>query len=153
MKSVISLLVCLVMIFSLSACTAGKERFLLQEENSTVSFDFAGMKVKGRLDYKGTDGITFTLTEPENLRDVSFSKDEIVTDNVKISFSGPKEESPVYILLSVISDIAEREILLPTKGNFTFKAGVSSAEYKIIFDCEKGKIASIQAGKYTYIFE
>ena len=153
MKSVVSLLLCIIMLFSLSACGAGKERFVPEEGISTVSFDLTGMTVKGSLSYKGTEDITFTLTEPENLSGISFSKDEITADDVKISFSGPKEESPVYMLVSIMQDVAGREIFLPSKGSFTFKANMPLTEYKIIFDCEKGKIASIQTGKFTYKFE
>ncbi len=153
MKSVISCLICFGMIFTLSACTAGKEKFVLEESYSAVLFDLSGVNVKGKFSCKSKDDITFTITEPENLSNISFSKDEITADDVKISFSGPKEESPVYILISILGDMAEREIFLPSKGSFTFKGNVSSTEYKVVFDCENSKISSIEAGKFTYKFE
>lgn len=153
MKFAVSLLLCLGMILTLSACTAGKEAFILEEYSATVSFDLAGVYVKGELNYKNSDDIEFKVIEPENLSGVSFSKDEIVADDVKISFSGSKEDSPVYILLNIIDDVAVNEIKLPRKGNFAFKSNTSLTEYKIIFDCQNGEISSIESGKFTYIFE
>ena len=153
MKSAVSVLLCLCIIFSLSACTAGKKQFVLEESCNTVSFDMTGITVKGRLDYKSKDDIAFTLTEPQNLSGITFTENEIKTDDVKIGYSGPIEESPVYMLISIIADMAQKEIYLPYKGSFTFDGGVSSAEYKINFDCENAEIISIETGKYTYIFE
>ena len=57
------------------------------------------------------------------------------------------------MLLSIVSDISEREILLPSKGEYVFKGNIPQTDYRIIFDCQKGKIASIEAGKFSYIFE
>lgn len=153
MKSVVSLLLCFVMIFTMSACSAVKEKFVLEESCNTVTFLLDEMNIEGELNYKSRDDITFTLTQPEFLRDISFSKNEISTDDMKIGFLGPKEESPVHMLLSIVSDISEREILLPSKGEYVFKGNIPQTDYRIIFDCQKGKIASIEAGKFSYIFE
>ena len=91
-----------------------------------------GITVKGQLDYKNKNDTTFTLTEPQNLSGITFTENEIKTDDVKIGYSGPIEESPAYMLISIIADMAQKEIYLPYKGSFTFDGGVSSAEYKII---------------------
>lgn len=152
MKSTVSVLLCLLIMFSLSACMAGKKQFVLKEGTDTVSFDLSGITVKGQLE-NNKDDITFTVTEPENLEGVTFSQNEIYKDEVKIKYSSVKEQSPVYMLLTAVKDISQKEILLPYKGSFTFESAVSSAGYKVNFDCENAVILSIETEKFIYIFE
>lgn len=153
MKSVISLLLCVCIMCSLCACAPKERPFVLEDGTYKVSFDLSGVAVKGELNYKSKDDIVFVLTEPENLGGVSFSENEIKSDNINIDYSGLKAKSPVYLLLSVIADVSEKEIMLPYKDGFIFEGVTSTVGYKINFDCENAKILSIETEKFIYIFE
>ncbi len=153
MKSVISLLLCVCIMFSLVACGAKERPFVLEEGAYTVSFDLSGVAVKGQLNYKSKTDMNFTVSEPENLNGVSFSESEIKSDDININYSGLKAQSPVYLLLSIMADVSEKEILVPYKEGFIFEGVASTVGYKINFDCENAKILSIETEKFIYIFE
>ena len=152
MKSVLSFLICLLLVVSFSACTVAEEKFILNESN-IISFDLSGITVKGELISGSQNEISFVLSEPENLSGVTFSESKIKTQDVKISYPEIKEESPVYMLICIVKDISLKEIFLPRKGDFTVSGSVPSWNYKIAFDCENQKIISIETEKYKYIFE
>ena len=151
-KSAVSVLICIVIVFSLCACTAEKE-FILGEFCRNVSFTMDEVSVKGELNFKNKDNITFTIIEPENLKDITFTESQINKDDVTISYSKLKDNSPVYILLSVVKSLSENGIYLPMKDEFTFTGETDSAEYKVIFDCEKEEIKRIETEKFIYNFE
>ena len=151
-KSVISVLMCLAVIFSLCACSAEKE-FVIGEFCRKVSFVMDEVTVKGELNFKNKDDITFTIIDPENLEGIIFTETQIKKDDITVNYDKMKDESPVFTLISVIKNIAESQIYLPLKGEFAVTGVVSSAEYKVIFDCEKEEILTLQAGKFTYNFE
>jgi hypothetical protein len=134
-------------------CSVGKKQISLNEIDCAVTFDLSGVRVKGQLRCKNKKDMTFTVKEPENLSDVVFSLSEVYKDEVRISYPEIKVESPVYMLLSIMNDVWEKEILLPYKGNFVFDGSVDSSEYKINFNCENESIISIQTHKLTYNFE
>lgn len=151
-RSAVSMLVCAVLVFSLCACSAEKE-IMLSEFEKEVSFTIDDLTVNGKLTFKGKDNITFTVEEPENLKGLVFTENTANIDNITINYAKFKDESPVYILLSVIKNLAESEICLPLKGEYTLMGAISSAEYKIVFDCEKEEIIRIATEKFTYNFE
>ena len=100
-RSAMSVLVCAVLVFSLCACSAEKE-IMLSEFEKDVSFTIDDLTVKGKLTFKGKDNITFTVEEPENLKGLVFTENTANIDNITINYAKFKDESPVYILLSVI---------------------------------------------------
>ena len=151
-KSVFSVLMCLAVIFSLCACSAEKE-LIMGRFCKKVTFTMDEVTVKGELNFKNKDDITFTIIEPENLEGIIFTESQIKKDEITINYEKLKDESPVFLLLSVIKNIAENQIYLPLEGEFAVTGVVSSAEYKVIFDCEKEEILTLQAGKFTYNFE
>ena len=151
-KSVFSVVICAFLVLSLCACN-GKKEFLIGEFTKEVSFTADDVKVKGQLDFKSKDSISFTIAEPEYLRGVIFTQETVTADDVTINYAKLKDESPVYILMSTLKAMTEGQIYIPTEGEFTLTGATSSAEYKIIFDCETEEIKRIQAGKFTYIFE
>ena len=151
-KSVFSVLMCLAVVFSLCACSAEKE-FIMGGFCRNVTFTMDEVTVKGELNFKNKDDITFTIVEPENLEGIIFTESQIKKDEIAINYEKLKDESPVFILISVIKNIAESQIYLPLEGEFTVTGAVPSAEYKVIFDCEKEEILTLQAGKFTYNFE
>lgn len=151
-KSVVSVLLCIVMILSFSACAKDKV-LILDEFSRTVSFSMGDVNVKGKLDFKNSDCITFTVEEPENLKGITFSENTASLDEITISYAKLKDKSPVYILLSIIKNIAENEIYLPLKGEYTFQGTVSAVEYKVVFDCENELISRIVTEKFSYNFE
>lgn len=151
-KSLFSVLITVILIFSLCACSAEKE-FILSGFSADVSFAMDEEFVTGRLDFKGKDNIYFTIIKPENLEGITFTKSTANIDDVTINYSNFKDESPVFLLLSIVENLSECQILLPLEGEFTLTGETSSAEYKAIFDCEKEKIKRIETGKFTYNFE
>ena len=151
-KSAVSVLICVVLLFSLCACGTEKE-LVLGEFCRNVSFTLEEVSVKGELHFKSREEITFTVEEPENLKGLVFTESTANIDDITINYSEFKDESPVYILLSTIKNLAESEIYLPAKGEYAFAGEASSAEYKIIFDCEKEEIRRIETEKFTYNFE
>lgn len=151
-RSAVSVAVCIILVLSLCACSAEK-KIVLGEFDKDVSFTADNLAVKGKLSFKSKGDITFTVTQPENLKGVTFTDNTVNTDDITISYSKFKEESPVYILLSVIRGLGENEISLPLKGEYTLTGETSSAGYKIVFDCEKEEIIRISTEKFTYNFE
>ena len=151
-KSAVSVIVCMVLVLSLCACSKEK-KILFSEFEENVSFTADNLAVKGKLSFKGKDNISFTIEEPENLKGLIFIQDTVKSDDITISYSKFKDKSPVYILLSVISSLSENEIPLPFKGEYTLTGETSSAGYKTVFDCEKEEIIRISTEKFTYNFE
>ncbi len=152
MRRIFSVVLCFALIFSLSACS-GKRNFTLGDFHKDVSFETGGITVKGSLRYKQGEKITFTVKEPENISGIVFDSDEISDEDIKISYGKTGDRSPVKILLAVVSHIASKEISLPLKGEYTHIDEASSAEYKVLFDCEKSEIMTIETEKYIYKFE
>ena len=111
------------------------------------------VNIKGKLDFRNRDCITFTVEEPENLKGITFSENTANLGEITISYAKLKDKSPVYILLSIIKNMAENEIYLPLKGEYTFQGSVSSVEYKAVFDCENELISRIVTEKFSYNFE
>ncbi len=97
--------------------------------------------------------MTFTVKEPEIISGTVFADDKISFDEVKINYGKTKDNSPVNILLMIVSDISETGIEIPFKGEYSYESAILSAEYKINFDCENSEIKSIETDKYTYTFE
>ncbi len=152
MRRVFSVILCFALIFSLSACT-GKRTFTLGDFQKDVSFETGGITVRGSLMYKSGEKITFTVKEPENILGIVFTSDEISGEDIKISYGKTGDRSPVKMLLSIVSHLASKEIDLSLKGEYTHTDEVSSAEYKVLFDCEKNEITAIETEKYIYKFE
>ena len=151
-KSAVSVLICLLMLCSLCACTTERE-VVMSEFCKEVSFTLDEVNVKGELNFKNKDNITFTIIEPQNLEGIIFTESQISKDDVTINYSKMKDGSPIFILLSIIKSLAESQIYRPYEGEYTMTGAVSSADYKIIFDCEKEEIKSIEMGKFAYKFE
>ena len=151
-KSGVSVLLCIIMILSFSACTKDKV-LTLDEFSRTVSFSMGEVNIKGKLDFRNSDCITFTVEEPENLKGITFSENTANLGEITISYTKLKDKSPVYILLSIIKNMAENEIYLPLKGEYTFQGSVSSVEYKAVFDCGNELISRIVTEKFSYNFE
>lgn len=152
MHRIFSAVLCAVLIFSLSACT-GKQIFILKDLQGDISFLISGITVKGNLCRNEEGEVTFTVKEPENISGIVFTHEEISAENIKIIYGKADGNSPVKLLFDIISDIASKEILLPLKGEYAYSDEISTARYKVLFDCEKSKIKSIETEKYTYNFE
>ena len=151
-RRVLLIAVCLFLLMSLCACSAGRT-FSPEEIHKDVSFVSGGITVKGALNYVKGKEMTFTVKEPEIISGTVFADDKISFDEVKINYGKTKDNSPVNILLMIVSDISETGIEIPFKGEYSYESAVASAEYKINFDCENSEIKSIETDKYTYTFE
>ena len=152
MRYAVSVLLIGVLAFSFSACSV-KESFILQDFEGAVSFETAGMTVKGILSYSAEGDVTFRVTEPENIKGVVFGKQEISLPDIKISYGKSGDYSPVKTLLEAVSDMGKRKILLPGEGEYEYTPEENTAGYRIIFDCEKDKIKRIETEKFIYNFE
>ena len=151
MRRIFSVVLCFAVILSFSACS-GKRTFTLMDFQRDVSFETGGITVRGSLEYKRGEKVTFTVKEPENISGIVFTSDEISGEDIKISYGKTGDRSPVKLLLTVVSDIASKEISLPLKGEYTHTDEASSGEYKVTFDCEKNEITAIETEKYIYKF-
>lgn len=152
MKRLLSVCFCAIVLVCLCACSAEKT-YVLAPFKSEVSFAMNDITVKGTLDFVSSQDITFTVNEPENISGIVFAGEEISYEDIKIGYGNVADSSPVSILFEVICHIADKEIQIPLEGEFIYSGVTESAGYKIIFDCEKGKIISIEAGKFIYNFE
>ena len=128
-RRVFLIAVCLFLLMSMCACSAG-QIFLPEEIHKDVSFVSGGITVKGALSYSRGQDMTFTVSEPENISGTVFTDDEVSFDDVKINYGKMKNNSPVNILLMIISDISEKGIEIPRKGEYTYVG----EGYKINFD-------------------
>ena len=152
MRRIMSLTLCFVLAFCLSACDKEKT-FTLVPFSRDVTFDMADMTVRGTLTFEAKDNIAFKVKEPDYVSGVNFTRDEASVEDITITYGKVADSSPVRILLDVIADLSERELTIPLSGEFSYSGETSSAGYKIIFDCENDTITKIEAGKYTYNFE
>lgn len=152
MRYAVSVLLIAVMAFSFSACSV-KESFILQDFEGAVSFETAGITVKGILSYSAGGDVTFRVTEPENISGFVFGKEEISLSDIKIGYGKAGDCSPVKTLLDAVSDMGKREILLPGEGEYAYTPEEDTAGYRIIFDCENDKIKRIETEKFIYNFE
>ena len=152
MRRIMSACLCVALMLCLSACGADKN-FVISPFSSNVAFTMGDVSVKGTLNFETKDNLTFTVKEPDYISGVTFSRNEVSVDDIKIPYGKVSDYSPVKLLLDVIADVSQRELTISLKGEFTYSGETSSAGYKIIFDCENEKITSIEAGKYTYNFE
>lgn len=144
--------VCLFVMLSLCACCA-EQTFSPETIRKVVSFDSGGITIKGTLDYAAGKESTFTVTEPENISGTVFTDKEISYGDIKIGYGKTKNDSPVSILLTAVSDLVKRDIQIPVKGEYSYDEAFSSAGYRIIFDCEKSEIKSIETEKFIFNFE
>lgn len=140
------------MMISLCACNA-REVYSPDEIHKEVSFESGGITITGMLDYTKGEEMSFTVREPENISGTVFTDDEISLGEVKIGYGKMKNNSPVHTLFMILSDLLTKEAEIPFKGEYAYESAASSAEYKIIFDCENREIKSIETGKITYNFE
>ncbi len=152
MRRILSVLSCIALVFSLGACGAQKS-LVLAPFCSEVRFDMGDVTVRGKLNFVAADNVTFTVSEPDYVSGLVFSRDEVSVDGVKTSYGKVADSSPVRILLDVVADVSSTELTVSLKGEFTHSGETSSAGYKMIFDCENDRITNIEAGKFTYIFE
>ena len=152
MRYAVSALISVILLFSFSGCSV-KETFILQDFESTVSFEMSGITIRGKLSYKSEGKSTFTVIEPENISGVVFTDDEAALPDVKINYGKMGDYSPVKALFNAISDVGTKEILMPSEGEFEYVSDTSSAGYKIIFDCTKKKITTIETEKFIFKFE
>lgn len=152
MRRILSAFLCISMLLCLSAC--GNEKVLVIERfQKNVTFQMGDITVKGTLDFVSQEDITFTVKEPDYVSGVSFTRDEVSVEDIKTSYGKASDSSPMRLLIDVVANASSVELTVPQKGEFIYSGEVSSAGYKINFDCENEKIISIEAGKYTYIFE
>lgn len=152
MRRILSVLSCIALVFSLGACGAQKS-IVFAPFSSEVTFSMDDVTVRGTLNFASADNITFTVSEPDYVSGLIFTRDEVSVDGVKTSYGKVADSSPVRILLDVIADVSSQKLTVPLKGEFTHLGETSSAGYKIIFDCENERITNIEAGKFIYIFE
>ena len=152
MRRIASVGFCIILLVCLCACSAEKT-YVMSPFKSDVTFVMSGVTVKGLVDFVSAEDITFTVKEPENISGIVFTADEVAYDDVKISYGSVGDSSPVYILFDILRHMASQEIKIPPEGEYSYASVGNSAGYKIIFNCEKNKITSIESGKFTYNFE
>jgi hypothetical protein len=152
LRYAVSALISVILLISFSGCSV-KESFVLQDFESTVSFEMSGITVKGNLSYKSQGESTFTVTEPENISGTVFTDSEVSLPDIKINYGKMGDYSPVKALFNAISDLGTKEILIPKEGELEYISDTSSAGYKIMFDCTKKKITTIETEKFIFKFE
>lgn len=133
------------------------EKLCLENFVSTVSYNEGENKITGIICCPADQNVSFTVTEPENIKGITFSakggEAYVMYDGVQISI-----ENSAILFASQKGIDNLFEIILycfsnpPKKAkNSQYKAKYSLREAVITLD-KSGQVASIRAEKYNYIF-
>lgn len=153
-------LLCLILAFSLliglSACSDEKVPFQVQEITGEVSFQSAGTDIRGEITCLASGNVTLKIKEPESIKDIEFTyEDEKM--NVALGetafCSKNSDESPVFVLLDILSTLARSDIDIPSKGKSEVTLSSGERQYSVIIDCESKKLLSASWGDFSYKFE
>lgn len=140
------------LIMSLCACDSVTVPFKSEPFTAAVMFQSAGTEIKGELIYNSPSDISFTVSEPENIKGLQFRSDDSVlsvgVENISLTEQNEKD-SPVYHLFSAVSELGSSEVQLPLRGEYT--AQLTSGNVTI--DCASKKIILIDIENYHYKFE
>ncbi len=148
--SAVALLLCL------CACESVKIPFRAEPFTADVTFQSAGIDIKGEFTYNSPEDMVLVINEPENIRGLTFSSNEEKTD-VSISdisfVPDAKKESGVYILFDTLKAVGESDISLALSGEEKISLTVNDSDCIITFDCDNKRIVSAQIKGYNYKFE
>lgn len=150
----------LTLLFVFSGCSERDsipEKLCLENFVSTVSFNEGENKITGIICCPADQNVSFTVTEPENIKGITFSAKggeayvmydgvQISIENSAILFASQNGIDNLFeIILSCFLNPPEKSI------NSQYNAKYSLGEAVIALD-KSGQIASISAEKYNYIF-
>lgn len=145
-----------VLLFSLSACADINIPFELSEFTAQVTIKNTAAEIKGELVYNSPEDITFKVRSPENISGLEFnSASQSMSLSVgEVSFAtDTAKDSPVYMLFTLLNNIAQSDISIPLKGEKTVDLKCDGKPFSVKIDCEAKKIISAETEKYIYIFE
>lgn len=145
----------LLFIFFLNACSVSSVEFTLQPTTSIVTIKGEDIFLKGTLDFKDSKNITFTLTEPESIKDITYcmsaNENKVIIDNLLFSADKKTENSPVFLLLGAVKTIAASPVTIGTKGSENVILQSEKGEIVTQFNCDEGKINSIEYCGYMFM--
>ncbi len=145
-----------VLLFNLSACADINVPFELKAFTAQVTIKNMATEIKGELTYNSPEDITFKVRSPENIRGMTFrSVSQSMSVSVgEVSFTADgSKDSPVYMLFTLLEDIAHSDIVIPSGGEKEISLLCDGKNCRVKINCESKKIAFIEAEKYSYIFE
>ncbi len=144
------------LLFCLSACSDISIPFELSEFTAQVTIKSTATQIKGELTYNSPEDITFKVKSPENISGMEFNaaSQSMSLSVGEVSFTtDTAKDSPVYMLFTLLGNIAQSDISIPLKGEKTVALKCEGETVSVKIDCEAKKIVSAQTGEYTYKFE
>lgn len=141
---------------SFSACTDINVPFELEKFTAQVTIKSTATKIMGELTYNSPEDITFKVMSPENISGMQFrSVSQSMSVSVgEVSFTADgAKDSPVYMLFSLLENIAQSDIIIPLGGEKEASLLCEGENCSVKIDCDAKKIVSVETEKYTYIFE
>lgn len=156
LRRLISLILSFCLVIGLCACSNMKVPFKVQDFTGGVSFQSAGTDFSGEITYLSPENISLKIKEPENIKDIEFNYDgeEMKVALGEIAFCDEtKKESPIYVLLDIISTLAKSDIAIPLKGENEVVLSHGDEQYSVTIDCENKKLLSAKSESFSYIFE
>ncbi len=145
----------LLVIFCLGACSVSSVEFKLQPHTSPVTIKGEDVLLKGTLNFKDNENISFTLSEPQSIKDITYllcgNEKKTAIDNLSFSADEKTENSPVFLLLSAVKTIADSPVTISTKGSEKVILQGEKGEIVIEFNCDEKKINSIEYCGYMFM--
>lgn len=145
----------LLFLFALNACSVSSVQFTTEPFTSNVTIKGESVLLKGTLDFKDSENISFTLTEPQSIKDITYcltaDEKKVTVDNLSFSPNVKTDKSPVFLLLGAVKTIADSPITIGTKGRESVMIQGENGEIVIEFNCDEGKISSVEYCGYLFM--
>lgn len=140
------------LVLSFTACTKETE-YTVGDFDSTVSFALSEMQIKGNLVFRKDNGITFTVIQPEKVKDSDFIS---IYGETYLEFDGVQsavpDTSPLKKLFAVLYHFSAEPHMITAEGTKSFEGTADDISYEIVFDCTEGKIKEIIIDSVVYVF-
>ena len=142
----------------LSLCACGDINIPFEPEPFTAQVTTRGTanEIKGELTYNSPEDITFKIKEPGNISGMEFTSAsqsmDISVGEVSFTTDAGKD-SPIYTLFGALEKLAASDVSIPLKGESEISFEYEGMTCRANINCEEKKITSMEAEKYSYIFE
>ncbi len=160
MKKILIVLTAVLVTFAFFSCSSKSETFTVEPFEATVKAKSGDTVMTGRFKYASPHAMSLTVTEPENIKNLTFAvqdgTDYILIGSMKTE-SVPQSAFPAEknVIENLFKSMEEVQNGLTVKKNGTEKI---NCDYKygkcmITFNTETQKIERIDAGNFKYSFQ
>ncbi len=157
LRPLVSVICVFVLLVSLCACGVKEElTFTLTPFEAEVTFQNAKENIKGVFKYNSPSDMTFTVSEPESIKGLSFKRN---ADNLRVNIGeislspDVSNESGIFELFDVISGIAVSDITLNAREIQQVNLAVGDERCTLKVDGENRKLLAVSMKGYSYKFE